>query len=225
MKIGAVTIGQSPRGDVAPEFQAALGLEAELLQCGALDGLSLDEVRALAPKPGDYILVTRLRDGTEVKIAECHIHERMKACVRRLEAAGVDLIVLFCTGEFPDLDSGPIILKPDVLMEHIVPGILRKGRLGAVLPSPDQIPILGEKWRRTGLDIELEAVSPYSGTDEDFRAAARRLAGRNVDLIVLDCIGFNEKIKRIFQEESGKPVILPRTLLGRIAGEMAGGGK
>lgn len=225
MKIGAVTIGQSPRTDVAPEFQAAMGIDAELLQCGALDGLSLAEVRELAPRQGDYILVTRLRDGKEVKIAEHHIHERMKTCIRRLEEAGTDLIVLFCTGEFPDLDSRCIILKPDVLMEHLVPGILRKGRLGAVLPSPDQIPVLGEKWKKTGLDLELDAVSPYSGTEQDFRAAARRLAERNVDLIVLDCIGFNEEIRRIFRRESGKPVILPRTLLGRIAGEMMGGGK
>jgi protein AroM len=223
MKIGAVTIGQSPRTDVAPEFERALGVDAELLQCGALDGLSREEVRALAPGPGDYILVTRLRDGTEVKIAEGHIHERMKACIRRLEESGVDLIVLFCTGEFPDLASRCIILKPDVLMEHTVPGILGKGRLGAVLPSADQIPILGEKWKKTGLAIELDAVSPYSGTENDFRAAARRLAGRGVDLIVLDCIGFNENIKRIFREETEKPVILPRTLLGRIAGEMLGG--
>jgi protein AroM len=223
MKLGAVTIGQSPRTDVAPEFERALGVEADLLQCGALDGLSLEEVRALAPKPGDYILVTRLRDGTEVKIAEKHILEKMKACIRRLEAAGTELIVLFCTGEFPDLDSRCIILKPDVLMEHTVPGILRKGRLGAVLPSPDQIPILGEKWKKTGLEIVLDAVSPYSGTEDDFRDCARRLAVRGVDLIVLDCIGFNEGIKSIFRREAGVPVILPRTLLGRIAGEMLGG--
>ena len=58
--------------------------------------------------------------------------------------------------------------------------------------------------------------------DEDFRAAARRLASRGADLIVLDCIGFTERMKRVFREESGKPVILPRTLLGRVAGELAG---
>lgn len=223
MKIGAVTIGQSPRTDVAPEFQKALGIDADLLQCGTLDGLSREEIAAIAPKEGDYILVTRLRDGTEVKIAEEHIHERMKGCIRRLEEAGTDLIVLFCTGEFPDLDSRCIILKPDVLMEHVVPGILRKGRLGAVLPSADQIPILGNKWKKTGLDTVCDAVSPYSAGEEELRRTARRLRDRNVDLVVLDCIGFTEKTKRIFREETGKPVILPRTLLGRIAGEMLGG--
>jgi protein AroM len=78
------------------------------------------------------------------------------------------------------------------------------------------------KWQKTGLELVLDAASPYTGTEVDFRAAARRLAARNVDLIVLDCIGFTGEMKRIIREESGKPVILPRTLLGRVCGEILG---
>ncbi|QQO08905.1 AroM family protein [Breznakiella homolactica] len=223
IRIGAVTIGQSPRTDVAPEFESALGMDAELIQAGALDGLSLEEVRKLAPNPGDYILVTRMRDGTEVKIAEHHILDRMKAAIRQFENDGLDLIVLFCTGQFPEIDSRSLILKPDVLMVQTVPGILKKGRLGAVVPSPDQIPAMTKKWEQTGLEVVTAAASPYSGKEEDFRAAGRSLAEQKADLIVLDCIGYNSAMKKIIKEESGKPVILPRTLLGRIAGEIAGG--
>jgi protein AroM len=224
MRIGAVTIGQSPRVDVSPEFEAALGIDAELVQAGALDDLSMEEVRSLAPQKGDYILVTRMRDGTEVTLAEQHIHRRMSDCIRKLEDAGMDMIVLFCTGEFPDLDSRGLILKPDLLLEHLAPGILPRGRLGAMLPSPDQAASMENKWRKTGLDVVMDAASPYTGVEADFRAAARRLAARDVDLIVLDCIGYNTEMKRIVREESGKPVILPRTLLGRICGELLGGG-
>jgi protein AroM len=41
-----------------------------------------------------------------------------------------------------------------------------------------------------------------------------------VDLIVLDCLGFNKKTKSIFREVTGKPVLLPRTLVARIAREI-----
>ena len=41
-----------------------------------------------------------------------------------------------------------------------------------------------------------------------------------VDLIVLDCIGFTKEMKRMFAEFTGKPVILPRTLLARVVSEM-----
>jgi protein AroM len=220
--VGAVTIGQSPRVDVTPEFEASLGIEAELVQAGALDGLSLEEVQKFVPQQGDYVLVTRMRDGTEVHIAERHIQQRIQDCVLRLEAAGVDMIVLFCTGEFPHLDSHGLIVKPDVLMAHLIRGILPRGRLGALLPSPEQAGSMKNKWLKTGLEVVLDAASPYTETEADFRAAARRLAAGGVDMIVLDCIGFTGEMKRIIREESGKPVILPRTLLGRVCGEILG---
>jgi protein AroM len=221
-KIGAITIGQSPRIDVTPEFEASLGIKACLVQAGALDGLSLEETLKFAPQKGDYMLVTRMRDGTEVHIAERHIQQRIQDSVRKLEAEAVDMIVLFCTGEFPHLDSRCPLLKPDVLMEHLIRGILPRGRLGALLPSPEQAASMKSKWLKTGLEVILDAASPYTGTGADFRAAARRLAAGGVDMIVLDCIGFTGEMKRIIQEESGKPVILPRTLLGRICGELLG---
>jgi protein AroM len=220
VKIGALTIGQSPRIDVTPEFEAGLGIRAELVQAGALDGLSLEEVRKFAPQKGDYLLVTRMRDGTEVRLAERHIHQRIQEGVLKLEAAGVDVIVLFCTGEFPHLVSRGLIIKPDVLMERLIPGILPRGRLGVLLPSPEQAASMKNKWLKTGLEVVLDAASPYTGTEADFRAAARRLAAGGADLVVLDCIGFTGEMKGIIREESGKPVILPRTLLGRVCGEL-----
>ena len=222
-KIGTITIGQSPRADILPEFEAALGRRCELLHRGALDGLDREAVARLAPAAGDYILVTRLRDGSEVKIAERHIIEKMKAAVVDLEAAGADMIVLFCTGEFPDLSSKRLILKPDQLLENVVRAVLPKGgRLAAVLPSPEQIPILEKRWARVSGELVLDAVSPYTSGEADFRAVAERVAGRKPDLVVLDCMGFGETVRSIFRRTTGRPVILPRALLGRIAGELAG---
>jgi protein AroM len=221
--IGTITIGQSPRSDILPDFEAALGRKLKIVQRGALDNLSLAEVRQLAPREGDYVLVTRMRDGSEVKIAERHISTLMKNCVAELEQADVDLIVLFCTGEFPELVSRKLIVKPDVLLENVLRGLLSSGgRLAAVVPSPDQIPALGKRWGRVVKEPLLEAVSPYTGSQADFEAVAGRLAARAPDLIVLDCMGFSEKIKAIFQKITGKPVILPRSLLGRVVGELAG---
>ncbi len=223
MKIGALTIGQSPRTDVTPEFLEAFGADVELVQKGALDAYTLEDIRKLEIKNGDYMLVTRMRDGTEVKITERFIHERMHECVRELEDEGVEVIVIFCTGEFPDIESKCLILKPDNLLAQFVPAVLPKGKkLGAVLPSPAQIPVLGDKWRRLGFETAMVGASPYTGTDAEFEAAAKELKERGVDLIVLDCIGFTGRMKRIFKEATGIPVILPRTLLGRVAAELAG---
>jgi protein AroM len=71
--IGAVTIGQAPRVDIMPELTVILGPEVQVKEAGALDGLSKEEIAAFAPKKGDYVLVTRLADGSSVKVAEQYI--------------------------------------------------------------------------------------------------------------------------------------------------------
>ena len=40
-KLGVITIGQSPRDDVIPEMVEFIGKDIEVLQAGALDGLTL----------------------------------------------------------------------------------------------------------------------------------------------------------------------------------------
>ena len=42
----------------------------------------------MGPRDGDYLLVTRLQDGTAVQVAKRHILGRMQAQIDRLEAAG-----------------------------------------------------------------------------------------------------------------------------------------
>ena len=70
MKIGAVTIGQSPRVDVTPDILPIFGEGVELLQAGALDGLTKEQIRSMAPLETDYVLVSRLNDGTFAKFGE-----------------------------------------------------------------------------------------------------------------------------------------------------------
>ena len=64
MKVGAITIGQSPRADVVQELLPLMGEQVELIQAGALDGLTREDIQAFAPGPEDYTLISRLRDGS-----------------------------------------------------------------------------------------------------------------------------------------------------------------
>jgi protein AroM len=219
-KLGVLTIGQSPRVDVLPEFLPMLGPGVEIAQRGALDGLSRAEIESLAPSERDYALVTRLRDGSEVKLAERLIMERMRRCARELEDEGAEIIALFCTGEFPDLGTGIPVLRPDLIMARLVAALIPGGRLCAIVPLPEQIPAMTDKWSRSGCSVVAESVSPYLATDREVELAADRVAKLNCDLAVLDCIGYSERARSIFRDRLNRPVILPRTLLGRIAAEM-----
>ena len=89
MKVGAITIGQSPRTDVVQELLPLMGEQVELIQAGALDGLTREDIQAFAPGPEDYTLISRLRDGSSVMFAERHILPQLQQCIDRLEEQGV----------------------------------------------------------------------------------------------------------------------------------------
>ena len=78
IKIGAVTIGQSPRTDITEDAGRFFGDRVELLEFGALDRYTLEEAKQLQPIPGDYGLTSRLRDGTEVHFSRGQVMEEMQ---------------------------------------------------------------------------------------------------------------------------------------------------
>jgi protein AroM len=112
-KLGLLTIGQAPRVDFVPEIKTVLGEDVEIIEKGALDGLTLKEVEAFYPGENDEVLVTRMADGTEVKVAEREIFPRLKNQVKNLELEGINTIFLACTGEFPPLLI-PLLLSSDL---------------------------------------------------------------------------------------------------------------
>jgi len=149
--------------------------------------------------------------------------ERVKKCIADLERSDVDFTILLCTGEFPkDIKSKKLTLKPSKLLENIVRGILQEGVIADIVPSPDQIPLMKEKWKRTNPNLKtiFDTVSPYTGTDKEIEKVAERIAKSDANIVILDCLGFNKKIKTFFRKITRKPVLLPRTLLGRMAGKL-----
>jgi len=102
------------------------------------------------------------------------------------------------------------LITPDVLISNIVLKILRRGKLGVVVPEKEQIPLLKRKWKNKGVSLVVTTANPY-GEIRAFEEAGAFLAKEDVDLIVLDCIGFTPKVKELFRRLTGKPVILPQT--------------
>lgn len=228
--IGAVTIGQSPRPDVIPEMTAILGPEIEIREAGALDGLDREQIAQLAPGPGDAVLVTRLADGTAVRVAERRISPLLQEKVAELFAAGVPVVVLLCTGEFPDLPipvpasdsslSGRLLLRPQPLLHHVMQALATSLKLGVVVPAAEQIEEARQRWRGVGREQVVSAASPYESKAQLVQAA-QGLAEAGVDVVVLDCIGYTFAMQELFRRTVGVPVILARGVVSRILGEIA----
>lgn len=220
-KIGAITVGQSPRVDVTVDVLPIWGDKAELIEAGALDELTYEEILKLTPEhPDDHILVSRLRDGREVTFAEPRIVGYLQDCIDRLEAQGVALIVFFCTGEFPYTfrHNVPIIYPSDILL-RVMPALSGGKPITVVTPSKLQLAQLKVKWERYVDKANTLYASPY-GDKTALERACCEITETDGELVVLDCIGYTQKMKRDIAAATGKRVILARTMLARAILEM-----
>jgi hypothetical protein len=222
VKIGAVTIGQSPRTDITDDLKRVLGKSIRIIEYGALDMFHYDEVvERFSPKAGETVLVTRMRDGRQVKIAEHHLLPLLQNCLDKLEQQRVKATILLCTGEFPEFSYQGLLLKPRQLLQAVTAKICDGRPVGILVPDEDQIEQIAGWWRRSGAPVEIEAASPY----KDFHAveeAAERLKRKPVSVIFMDCMGYSVKMKERVREITGKPVLLPRTLAARMIEELFG---
>ncbi len=221
MKIGAITIGQSPRVDVTADIMDIFGGRIELVQAGGLDGLTREQIARFAPREGDYVLVSRLNDGSSVTFAERYILPRLQEAIDRMEKDGCRLIMVFCTGSFPETLSAKNIplIYPCEILDRLVPLMSKKSNIICMTPSPLQLEQTENKWKNYVKQVKSIAASPY-GDWETLEKAADEAKEMDADLIVLDCIGYTQKMKDMFAEKTGKMVVLPRTLLARVVSEL-----
>lgn len=221
IKIGAITVGQSPRVDLMPDMEKIFMDSIEVIQMGGLDGLSREEINIMKPVgPDDHVLVSRLRDGSSVTFGESHVLPRMQECICKLEEQGVSLILFLCTGEFPeDFDSKVPLIFPNRILTSAVSAAMPRCRLAVFTPSAEQVTQVTEKWLRASAgSVTVIPVSPYTGLESVLSAAAG-INPNDFDMIVMDCIGYTVEMKEKIHAMTGKPVVLPRTLVARMINE------
>lgn len=216
-KMGLVTIGQSPRTDITPDIVDQLPDELEVVEAGALDEFgSRAEVReAVGPREGEPIFVTRMRDGSSVTVDRASVIDLVQARIHEL-AEDVSTIAVLCTGDFPDFEADVPILEPSDLLHGWASSIVDGGTIGVLMPKPEQIEQTFDKW--DGFDVVAAAGSPY--TDEDEVTPAAEAIGTDVDIVVMDCMGYTPGMKATVRETTGAGVLLGRSVLAKTATEV-----
>jgi len=216
VRVGAVTIGQSPRDAVVPEIASRIGQGVEIIQRGALDGIAADVIRTHSPSSAETTLVSRLADGTEVTVDKSFIVPRLQEQIFRLEQEGVSLILLLCTHKFEELQSSVALLLPSVALERIVERS-KVRRLGVFTPSRDQIPAQSDRWKGLASEkVRVASASPYVA-GSNVEDAAIELRNEGVDFAAMDCIGYTESMRSIAQQVLNVPVHSAVSALGDVA--------
>ena len=180
--IGFVLVGQSGRDDVLPVVRALLGPGVEVAAKGALDGLSPAELARMAPVPGEHPVVTRLDDGSHVVVSKPALVPRIERCLTELRDASVKVAALMCTGTFPPfaVPEGLLLLRGQQVVDNGVRAACPVGgKVGVLVPLPEQEAFSGGKFRDMGFDVVTAHANPYGSLD-DVRAAGAAFRDRNV---------------------------------------------
>lgn len=216
--IGVITIGQAPRDDVVPEIEKLLGPGVRVVQAGALDDLTREEIARLAPSRGEDALTSRLVDGTEVIVGKPAIVPRLQHCLDRL--AGVaEMFVILCAGKFPAFRSPRPVLMPDRMLAAAVAAVFDGGRLGVIVPIAEQRDGAVARWSGVDPRVAVAVASPYAGPAA-LVAAAEELRGAGVTLTVMSCLGFTSAMKAVVRDVTSAPALLPASVIARFVSEL-----
>jgi protein AroM len=217
-KVAAITIGQTPRDDVAGELEKVLGPKLRVVQAGALDGLSRAEIDALSPAADHDALVTRLRDGSDVIVGKSRIVPRLQRCLDRV-AGETEAATILCAGVFPPFQSPHPVVMPERCMSAMVDAVFDGRRLGVIVPIVEQVESYRARWSRVDPRVAVVVASPY---DDPARLvdAAEALRRAEASLVVMECMGFTSGMKQIVRDVTGVPALLPATVLAAVLAEL-----
>ena len=210
-----LTIGQSPRLDIVAELAEVLGPRPIEVK-GALDGMSRAEIDMLSPIADADALHTRLPDGVDVIISKKAVADRLGILIENNPGR---LTVVACTGKFHGLPERPNLLFPSVVLDGLIDATLPSGyRLGVLVPIPEQIELFTELRGRPDRPATVASARP--GTDPT--AAAIELRNAEVDLVVLDCFGYDHALLSTVRDVAGCPVLSAVRATAALAAELMG---
>jgi protein AroM len=209
--VGLVTIGQTPRDDIVPAMTAALPPEHDILEAGVLDDLTPDEIAGLAPSNDDEVVVTRLRDGTEVSLAKRAIIERIQTRIDELDDR-VDVHVLLCTGAYPTFAAAHRVIDADQELFDAASRLHGGGGIGVLIPTDRQRASTLARWSELDARIEVGVASPYA-PELRVQEVTNAFANARVELVVMSCLGYTESMREIVTRTLDVPVLLPSTVV------------
>jgi protein AroM len=220
--LGTLTIGQAPRPDVTPIIDAHVPSHVRQIHSGLLDGLSRAEIDGrYGAEPGAGVLVTRLLDASAVQVSARKAHDGVRTKLAELEAAGCDVILLLCTGQFHGLAcERSFLLEPDLIIPPAAAGLIGQRQLGVIVPLASQMRSESGKWGALTRAPIFAAANPYADSLDTLAHAGSTLKERHAQALLLDCMGFTEQHRRAVADATGLPVILSNALMGKVVGEL-----
>lgn len=180
---------------------------------GIVDGYTYEYIKEnLWPRGNESFIVSKIQGNKSIMVSTDKALELVNLKIREFEDCGVNYILIFCTGHFENLKLKGFVVIPEDIIYGILQGLGIK-KVGIIVPEEEQI---SDSLRQySDFKTVIKAASPYKDI-ENLRIIAEKFREEDVELILTDCMGFNEEMGKVVREASGKNVIVPRVFIPNI---------
>jgi protein AroM len=181
-----------------------------------------EEVMAeYAISPGDDVLLTLLSDQQLAHVSRQKVERALQGIVEVLDNQGFDVILLMSTAVITRLTiRNGILLEPLRIIPPLVASIVDGHQVGVIVPVTELLVAQTQKWQVLQTPPVYAVANPIDGTEQQLIDAGKQLLEQGADVIMLDCLGFNQRHRDVLQKSLDVPVLLSNVLIARLASEL-----
>lgn len=209
-----ITIGESPRTDIADSFETFFADSPQVKQTGLLDGLSYNQAQEILGADASESLVSTFRDGTSLEMSKVKVQQRLQERIDSLQQPSVAAIIVLCTAEFTQLKTQSVpLIEPEKVLLPYIQQRFQQQKIGVVLPLENQMSAAKKKWQEQQLSPIFTFASPYDYSPNQFSVAGKKLQEQGAEIVILDCMGYSQKMKKELEQVTQLPVYQSNELL------------
>lgn len=213
--IAIITIGQSPRVDISQDLKTLFPKCFQFIEYGALDGLTLHEVKHCFgyQGKGDLLITRIVGEGQAVSVDSEKIMHRIQICIDQAEADGAHAILIACTGVFTKYKHKVPLFLPGESQRKWTIEQARGEMIGVVVPQREQQNQIEEWWRNSGTNNTLFGSADPYGNPQQIIEVSQNLKDAGAKILCLDCFGYTLAHQAAVEQAVGLTTVIPRAVL------------
>ncbi|WP_336221034.1 AroM family protein [Citrobacter amalonaticus] len=219
--LAILTIGVVPMKEVLPLLTEYIH-EQHISHHSLLGDMPRDDVLAeYAIDSGDEPLLTLLNDHQLAHVSRQKVERDLQSVIEVLDNQGYDVILLMSTSSIKSMTArNSILLEPLRIIPPLVASIVDGHQVGVIVPVEELMAAQEEKWQVLQQSPVYSLANPIHGTSQQLIDAGKDLLEQGADVIMLDCLGFNQRHRDLLQKTLDVPVLLSNVLIARLASEL-----
>lgn len=201
-RIGALTISQSPRPDLLTPLVEQFP-EHTIIEAGALDHVDTSTLPDGTHAP--YPLTTTLNNGDHVTLDRDFLAPLVQNALLRLDAQDIDICMLLCAGDFPNLVGNMPVIQPTQFAQHSLRA-MGITHLAVISPIMIQVPPIEKKWTDAGFQPIVRTMPQTTLEQQASWINSQCEAHPEVTCVVLDYVGYSTASTLTLQQLVRKPI-------------------